>query len=95
MWASVDAVGGRAVLTVDDDGAGIAPADRERVFERFTRLDASRARDRGGAGLGLAVVRSVARAHGGEVEVQESPSSGARLVVSLPLVSGQLYRATI
>jgi signal transduction histidine kinase len=82
---SVLVVDGHAVLMVDDDGAGIAPDQRERVFERFVRLDASRARDRGGAGLGLAVVRAIARAHGGEVTVQDAPSGGARLVVQLPL----------
>jgi signal transduction histidine kinase len=84
---SVQAVDGHAVLTVDDDGAGIAPEDRQRVFERFVRLDASRARDRGGAGLGLAVVRAIARAHGGDVHVHEAPSGGARLVVRLPLAA--------
>jgi len=55
------------VLEVLDDGPGIAAADRERVFERFTRLDAARDRDAGGAGLGLAIVRAVAEAAGGSV----------------------------
>jgi signal transduction histidine kinase len=85
VHVSLAAVDGQAVLTVDDDGRGIAPEDRERVFERFVRLDESRARDRGGAGLGLAVVRSVARAHGGTVRVDASPAGGARLLVTLPL----------
>jgi signal transduction histidine kinase len=76
---------GHAVLTVDDDGAGVEPGDRERIFDRFTRLDASRARDRGGAGLGLPVVRQVAQHHGGTVEVSEGPGGGARLEVKLPL----------
>jgi signal transduction histidine kinase len=76
---------GRAVLTVDDDGAGIAPDDRERVFERFTRLDEGRTRDKGGAGLGLAVVRAIAHRHGGEVHAEAAPTGGARLTVSLPL----------
>jgi signal transduction histidine kinase len=88
---SVQALAGQAVLTVDDDGAGIAPEDRERVFERFVRLDASRARDRGGAGLGLAVVRAIARAHGGDAEVHEAPGGGARVVARLPLAE---HRAT-
>ena len=82
---TVEAVDGHALLTVDDDGVGIPAAERNRVFERFVRLDASRARDRGGAGLGLAVVRAVARAHGGEVTAAASPLGGARLVVVLPL----------
>jgi signal transduction histidine kinase len=71
-------------LTVDDDGDGIAPADREQVFERFARLDEGRARDHGGAGLGLAVVRSLVERHGGTVTVGESPTGGARLEVTLP-----------
>lgn len=82
---TLDAEPGRCVrLTVDDDGDGIAPADRRRVFERFARLDEARARDRGGAGLGLAVVRSLVERHGGTVTVGESPTGGARLVVVLP-----------
>jgi signal transduction histidine kinase len=71
------------VLSVDDDGDGVPDADRERVFERFVRLDEGRARDRGGAGLGLAVVRTVARSHGGDARVGASPSGGARVVVAL------------
>ncbi|MBB2987542.1 sensor histidine kinase [Terracoccus luteus] len=74
---------GGAVLVVDDDGPGIAPDDRERVFERFTRLDASRARHSGGSGLGLAIVREIAAAHGGTVRVETSPLGGARFVVTL------------
>jgi len=77
--------GGREVrLVVDDDGPGIAPADRGRVLERFVRLDDARAREVGGAGLGLSIVQAVARAHGGRVEVSASPDGGARLVVLLP-----------
>ncbi len=71
-------------LSVDDDGSGVPPADRERVFERFVRLDDARARDAGGSGLGLAIVREVVRAHGGTVEVDTSPLGGARFVVRLP-----------
>lgn len=76
---------GRAVLDVDDDGPGIAVADRERVFDRWVRLDSSRSRAGGGAGLGLALVREIARAHGGDVAVGDSPLGGARLRVTLPL----------
>ena len=74
-----------AYLTVDDDGPGIAPADRALVFERFVRLDQARTRDRGGAGLGLAVAAAVVSAHGGSIEVGERPSGGARFEVRLPL----------
>lgn len=75
---------GRAVLTVDDDGSGIPPAERSRVFERFVRLDEGRARDAGGSGLGLAIVAGVVRAAGGTVSVSDAPLGGARFVVSLP-----------
>jgi signal transduction histidine kinase len=71
-------------LTVDDDGPGIPPTDRERVFERFTRLDNSRARHKGGTGLGLALVRSIVTHHHGQVWVDDSPLGGARLVAELP-----------
>jgi signal transduction histidine kinase len=71
-------------VVVDDDGPGIPLADRERVFERFTRLDHSRARQQGGSGLGLAVVRSIVTRHHGRVRVEDSPLGGARFVVELP-----------
>lgn len=76
--------GGTAALDVHDDGPGVAPEDREQIFVRFARLEASRDRDRGGTGLGLAVVRSVAQAHGGTVHVDDSPLGGARFAVRLP-----------
>jgi signal transduction histidine kinase len=72
-----------AVLTVVDDGVGILASDRERVFERFTRLDDARGRDEGGAGLGLAIVRDIVHAHGGRVWI-EANGPGARFVVALP-----------
>ena len=71
-----------SVLVVADDGPGITVADRERVFERYARLDDARSRDAGGTGLGLAIVREIVRAHQGEVTVEDGP--GARLVVRLP-----------
>lgn len=74
-----------AVLTVSDDGAGIPPADRDRVFDRFVRLDEARSRDAGGSGLGLAIVAEIVHAHGGTVEVTTSPAlGGAAFVVTLP-----------
>lgn len=69
------------VLTVDDDGPGVPPADRERIFEPFIRLDESRARGTGGTGLGLAIVRRVARWHNGEALASDSPLGGARFVI--------------
>ncbi|HSJ91389.1 MAG TPA: ATP-binding protein [Ilumatobacter sp.] len=71
-------------LTVDDDGPGVPAEDRERIFERFVRLDDARQRDSGGAGLGLAVVATVARSCGGEVSVTDSDLGGARFVLTLP-----------
>ncbi|HEX8495770.1 MAG TPA: HAMP domain-containing sensor histidine kinase, partial [Actinomycetales bacterium] len=70
--------GGQVLLTVDDDGPGIAPADRERVFERFTRLDEGRGRDDGGSGLGLAIVAELVRSLGGTVELGDAPDGGLR-----------------
>lgn len=76
-----------AVLTVDDDGPGIPPDRRQEVFRRFTRLDLARDRDHGGAGLGLAIVSDIARAHDGDVEVADSPLGGACLRIRLPLAT--------
>ncbi|HEX7133944.1 MAG TPA: HAMP domain-containing sensor histidine kinase [Iamia sp.] len=76
-------------LWVADDGPGIPVADRERVFERFTRLDRSRTRGTGGYGLGLAIAAEVVRAHGGRIGVTDGPDGGAQVVVELP-ASGAL-----
>jgi signal transduction histidine kinase len=81
----VTTVENRVVLRVDDDGPGIDPGDRDRIFERFVRLDHARVRDDGGAGLGLAVVATVVAAAGGSVTVAESDLGGARFEVSLPV----------
>ncbi|GAA4558721.1 HAMP domain-containing sensor histidine kinase [Planotetraspora kaengkrachanensis] len=79
---AVETVNGDVVVTVSDDGDGIAPRDRERVFERFTRLDSGRRRDPSGSGLGLAISREIAEAHGGTLRCEDSPL-GARLVLRL------------
>lgn len=79
--------GDEVVLEVGDDGTGIPAADRSRVFERFVRLDESRARDDGGSGLGLAIVRKIVDTSHGTVEIEDSPAGGARFVVRLPRVS--------
>jgi signal transduction histidine kinase len=71
-------------LVVADDGPGIAPEDRIRVFERFTRLDEGRARDAGGMGLGLAVVKTTIERHGGSVAIEDAEPHGARFVVRIP-----------
>ncbi len=71
-------------LTVDDDGPGIPVDDRQRVFDRFTRLDDGRARDAGGLGLGLSMVKTIAEQHGGTVTIDDAPLGGARVRVRLP-----------
>ena len=82
---SLVGVGGRACLRVDDDGPGIAEADREKVMRPFTRLDDSRSRDTGGFGLGLAIVNRIAARHGGELHVSHATLGGARLEMHWPL----------
>ncbi|MEM8705789.1 MAG: ATP-binding protein [Actinomycetota bacterium] len=72
------------VVHVDDDGPGVAEVHRRAVFERFTRLDEARDRDRGGSGLGLSIVHEVAEVHGGAVACVEAPLGGARFTVVLP-----------
>jgi signal transduction histidine kinase len=80
----VRAEGRLAVVEIDDSGPGIAPAELDRVFEPFFRSEPSRNRETGGIGLGLAVVRSVARAHGGDVTLHNRPEGGLRARVELP-----------
>lgn len=83
--ARVYAEDGAAVIEVEDDGPGVSPADRERVFEPFFRGEPSRSRETGGAGLGLAVVRSVARAHGGDAVLENRPGGGLVARARLPI----------
>jgi signal transduction histidine kinase len=77
--------GDRVEINVDDDGPGVPPEMRERVFDRFARLDTSRSSDSGGSGLGLAIVKAVAELHGGEASCSDAPLGGARFTVSLPV----------
>ena len=72
------------MLAVEDDGSGIPEADRERVFERFVRLDGARARDDGGGGLGLAIVAELVAARSGTVVAAAGTLGGARVEVILP-----------
>ena len=71
-------------IAVADRGPGIAATDRERVFQPFVRLEGSRNRDTGGTGLGLSIARSIIRGHGGEIDLENRPEGGLRVLVSLP-----------
>jgi signal transduction histidine kinase len=75
---------GRVVLTVDDDGPGVPEAERERVLERFVRLDDARTRDQGGSGLGLSIVAELVAAHGGAFTLTRSDLGGVQAKVVLP-----------
>ncbi|WP_326687886.1 MULTISPECIES: HAMP domain-containing sensor histidine kinase [unclassified Streptomyces] len=84
---SVMAEGGGLALVVADDGEGVPEGERERIFERFVRLDGARSRDEGGAGLGLAIARDVAVRHGGSLTEEGASGAGARFVLRLPLAA--------
>lgn len=75
-------------LMIDDDGPGIADADLQRVFEPFVRLEESRSRESGGIGLGMAIARTIMRAHGGDVSVANRPQGGLRVTLQLPPEAG-------
>jgi signal transduction histidine kinase len=81
---SLDSSNDGASITIDDNGPGIAAEDRERIFEPFVRLETSRNRETGGIGLGLAIARTIIRAHGGDISVSESATGGARFGILLP-----------
>src|SRR5213595_1187093 len=77
-------VDGRVTIAVSDDGPGIPEEDLSRVFERFYRVDKSRARDPGGTGLGLAIVKHLVELHNGEVKAENRQPAGAKVSVTLP-----------
>jgi len=81
---SATAADGRVTVRVDDDGPGIPPAERERIFERFHRVDSARGRGSGGSGLGLAISREIVAVHGGRIWVDDSALGGARVAFELP-----------
>uniref|UniRef100_A0AAU2VP81 histidine kinase n=1 Tax=Streptomyces sp. NBC_00008 TaxID=2903610 RepID=A0AAU2VP81_9ACTN len=84
VTVEVRGIRGGAVVAVTDDGAGVPETERMRIFERFVRLDDARARDDGGAGLGLAIARDVATRHGGRLTVAGAGERGARFELWLP-----------
>jgi signal transduction histidine kinase len=81
---SARALDGRLELTVSDTGSGIREDELDRIFERFHRLDKSRSRNSGGAGLGLAIARAIVEAHGGEIHAESAPGRGATFHIGLP-----------
>lgn len=84
-WVEMKARRRHLILMVDDDGPGIPPEDFARAFQAFERLDKSRNRETGGAGLGLTIVRDIIHAHGGNISLEPSHHGGLRVVVELPL----------
>jgi two-component system OmpR family sensor kinase len=89
----VSASGGHARLAVVDHGAGLTAEERRRVFEPFFRADPNRSRDHGGTGLGLSIASAVVSAHGGRIEVTETPGGGATFAFELPLDASPLTAA--
>jgi len=81
---TVFAANGEVTVRIDDQGPGIPEGERERVFAPFYRVEGSRSRETGGAGLGLAVARTIVRAHGGDIALSNRPEGGLRVVVTLP-----------
>jgi signal transduction histidine kinase len=83
------------VIEIADDGPGIPAEERERVFGRFVRLDASREHASGSAGLGLAIAREIATAHGATIALTEAPGGGTRAVVTVGGTAGAAAETTI
>jgi signal transduction histidine kinase len=86
---SVAARGATVQILVDDRGPGVPAGERQRIFKPFLRLDPSRNRERGGAGLGLAIASHLVERHGGTVAVEDRPGGGARFRLSLPLTAAR------
>ena len=90
--ASVD--GQFVRIYISDTGAGIAPEDRDRIFDRFYRLDTSRSTETGGSGLGLSIVRALVEAHGGRIQAGAAPDGGAEFDFTLPMAAQSQRRAS-
>jgi signal transduction histidine kinase len=79
-------LGEKVYFSVSDTGIGISPPDLRRIFEPFTQIDSSLARQHEGTGLGLALVRRLAELHGGYVDVDSEPNKGSRFTIVLPTI---------
>jgi two-component system sensor histidine kinase RstB len=87
VTVGLERIGTMVSIAVQDDGPGIPPNDRKRVFEPFTRLGDSRSRDSGGIGLGLTIVKRIVESHGGTAAIEDAPWGGAVLVTTWPRVA--------
>jgi len=85
IWVRAEREDGFIDILVDDDGPGIPQVSRDDVFKPFFRLDSSRNQATGGAGLGLTIARDVARSHGGDITLSDSPYGGLRVLIRLPV----------
>jgi signal transduction histidine kinase len=90
VWIEGATNGGAFTVCVGDTGLGIAPDEKEVIFEEFRQATSARKLDSSGAGLGLAIVRKLARLHGGDVSVESEPGKGSRFLVSLPAAKGSI-----
>jgi two-component system phosphate regulon sensor histidine kinase PhoR len=93
VTAAAEATGDEVVLSIQDEGIGIARADQGRIFERFYKADRSRERSQGGTGLGLAIARHIAEAHGGSIRVESEEGHGSTFLVTLPAAGAPLGRS--
>ncbi|MFP3853984.1 MAG: sensor histidine kinase [Anaerolineales bacterium] len=90
IWVRGRATSEEAAFVVEDEGPGIDSGDLPHIFDRFYRADEARSRQHGGSGLGLAIARSIARSHGGEINVENRVEGGARFVLTLPIAGNGL-----
>ena len=89
MYIDISTDGGVTSIRIEDTGSGIPEAERERVFERFYRVDDSRSRETGGTGLGLAIAREAVTMHGGRIEITDGKDGGCAFIITIPSEGGR------